>query len=248
MGRRLAPALVALATACAHGPSAKERESAEIHFNLGTDALRHGRVRDALKEYDDALKLDERFADAHLGRGLVLELGFGRLEEAEKEYRRALALRPGFSEAHNDLGQLLARTGRLEEALREFEAALANMLYKEPWVARCNKGQVLWRMGRREEGMAEFRNCLSLAPGFCQGYRELGRLWLAEGKAREALEQFDQYVRNCEKAPDAWYQLALGHLRAGNAEKAREALEHCLSLGADGPLADECRRARRQLQ
>src|SRR5512139_3478637 len=115
-----------LLAACAHGPSAKQRENAEIHYNLGTEALRNGRAQDALKEYDEALKLDERFADAHMGRGLVLEVAFGRSEEAEREYRRALELRPGYSEARNNLGQLLARSGRLAEAIKEFDAALQN--------------------------------------------------------------------------------------------------------------------------
>ncbi len=244
----LALGLAALAAACAHGPSVKERESAEIHYNLGTDALRNGRVQDALREYDEALKLDERFADAHLGRGLVLELAFGRPAEAEREYRRALELRPGYSEASNDLGQLLAKDGRLEEAIAQFDAALQNMLYKEPWVARCNKGQALWRMGRRDEGLAEFRSCLTLAPRFCQGQRELGRLWLADGKAREAIEAFSQYARACERSPDAWLQLGLGYLRAGDADKAREALDKCVSLGADDATAGECRRAREPLR
>lgn len=239
--------LMALAAACAHGPSAKERQNAEIHYNLGLDAMRNGRVQDALKEYDEALKLDERFADAHLGRGLVLELAFGRSAEAEREYRRALELRPGYSEAHNNLGQLLAKSGRLEEAVWQFDAALQNMLYKEPWVARCNKGQALWRMGRRDDGLAEFRACLTLAPRFCQGQRELGRLWLAEGKAREAIEAFSQYARVCERSPDAWFQLGLGYLRAGEADKAREALEKCLSLGGEDSIAEDCRRAREAL-
>lgn len=246
--RRLASPLLALAAACAHGPSAKERDSAEIHYNLGTEALRAGRPQDALKEYEQALALDDRFADAHLGRGLVLEFGFDRLPDAEREYRRALQLRPGFSEAHNNLGQLLARTGRAEEAIRAFDVALQNMLYKEPHVARCNKGQALWRMGRREEGLAEFRSCLTLAPRFCQGHRELGRLWLGEGNVKAALEAFEQYARDCERSPDAWLQLGLAHLRAGDAEKAREALDRCQSLAADGALAGECRRVRQQLQ
>lgn len=252
MARRLAavPLWVGLSAlaACAHGPSAKEKESAEIHYNLGTDALRNGRAQDALREYDEAIKLDDRFADAHMGRGLVLEVAFGRDAEAEREYRRALELRPGYSEARNNLGQLLARNGRLEEALREFDGALQNMLYKEPWVARCNKGQALWRMGKKDEGLAEFRSCLNQAPRFCQGHRELGRLWLSDGKAREALEEFTEYARTCERAPDAWYQLGLAYLRAGDADKARQALDKCLSLGAEGALADDCRRAREPLR
>lgn len=245
---RLGPGLLALLLACAHGPSRKDKENAEIHYNLGTEALRAGRAQEALKEYDEALKLDPSFADAHMGRGLVLEAAFGRTDEAERAYRRALQLRPGYSEAHNNLGQLLARTGRLEKALEEFDAALQNMLYKEPWVARCNRGQVLWRMGRRDEGLAEFRSCLGQAPRFCQGHRELGRLWLADGNAREAIEAFAQYARACDRTPDAFYQLALGYLRAGDAEKAREALDKCLGLGAEGPLADDCRRAREPLR
>lgn len=240
--------LLALAAACAHGPSKKERENAEIHYNLGTDALRGGRAQDALREYDEALKLDEQFADAHMGRGLVLEAAFGRADEAEREYRRALELRPGYSDAHNNLGQLLARSGRLEAALKEFDAALQNMLYKEPWVARCNRGQALYRMGRREDGLAEIGACLAENPRFCQGHRELGRIRLSEGKVKEALESLGQYAKSCERAPDAWYQLGLGHLKAGDAEKAREAFDRCVGLGPEGALAQECRRSSEQLR
>jgi Tfp pilus assembly protein PilF len=248
MGRRPFLLVLALVLACAHGPSRKERETAEIHYNLGLEALRGGRFQEAMKEIDAALALDEAFADAHLARGLCLEYGFGKLPEAEAEYRRAIQLRPGFSDAHNDLGQLLAKTGRLDEAVGEFDAALANMLYKEPWVARCNKGQALVRMGKKEAGLAEMRSCLQQTPRFCLGWRELGRLLLADGDATAALDAFGQYTRNCEKLPDAWYQTGLALLKAGAVEKAREAFEKCAALGAETPLGDECKRSGEQLR
>jgi type IV pilus assembly protein PilF len=244
------PVLLALALglACAHGPSRKERETAEIHYNLGLEALRAGRFQEALKETDEALALDGGFAEAHLSRGLALEYGFGKAPDAEAAYRRALELRPDFSDAHNDLGQLLAKSGRLDEAIREFDAALANMLYKEPWVARCNKGQALVHMGRKEAGLAEVRSCLQQAPRFCPGWRELGRLLLADGDAKGALDAFGQYTRSCDRLPDAWYQTGLALLKDGAAEKAREAFEKCAALGADTPLGDECKRSREQLR
>lgn len=248
MGPRPFLLAAALALACAHGPSRKERETAEIHYNLGLEALRGARFQEAMKEIDEALALDGAFADAHLARGLALEYGFGRLAEAEVAYRRAIELRPGFSDAHNDLGQLLAKTGRLDEAVREFDAALANMLYKEPWVARCNKGQAQYRMGKKEDGLAEMRACLQQAPRFCLGWRELGRLLLADGDAKGALDAFGQYSRTCDKLPDAWYQTALALLKAGNVEQAREAFERCAALGAETPLGDECKRSREQLR
>ncbi len=248
MTQRSLPVLLVVALACATSPSRKERENAEIHYNLGNEALRGGRTQDALKEYDEALALDEAFADAHLGRGLVMEFGFGKVDEAEREYRRALALRPAFSEAHNDLGQLLAKGGRLEEAVREFDLALGNMLYKEPYVARCNKGEALTALGRKVEGLAELKTCLSLAPVYCQGHRQLGRIQLAEGRVKEALDSFQEYARYCDKSPDAHYQLGLAFLKSGNADRARQAFERCESLAGAGSLAADCRRSRELLQ
>lgn len=234
--------------ACAHGPSRKERESAEIQHNLGTEALRAGRSQDALKAYDEALALDETFVEAHLGRGLVMEFGFGRLEDAEREYRRAIALRSNFSEAHNNLGQLLAKTGRLPEAVKEFDLALGNMLYAEPYVAHCNKGEALHRQGKKEEGIAELKACLANNARYCQGHRQLGGIQLAAGRTKDALDSFGAYAKYCDKAPDAQYQLGLAFLKAGQVERAREAFQRCESLAGDGGLAPECKRRREMLQ
>jgi len=245
MGRLLAAlALAALLPGCATGPTAKQRESAEIHSSLGLEALRAGRSADALKEFDEALRSDPGLAEAHLGRGLALEFGYARADEAERAYRRAVAARPAYSEAHNNLGQLLARQGKMEAALREFDQALENMHYAEPYVARCNKGQVLFRMGRKEDGLAEMRACLALNPRFCAGHREMGRLLVDDGKVKEALPSLQRYAEACEREADAWYQLALAQQRLGNAEAAREAYGRCQDLVATGDLAAECRRRR----
>ncbi|ABS26665.1 tetratricopeptide repeat protein [Anaeromyxobacter sp. Fw109-5] len=246
MTRSIARTLLLVAAAalgCAHRPSAKERRAAEIHHDLAVEAFRAGRAPDALREYDAALAIDGRLAEAHRGRGLVLDFAFARIDEAERAYRRALELRPEYPEAHNDLGQLLARTGRHEEALREFDLALGDMTYREPYVARCNKGLALWRMGRREEGHAELRACLSLAPSFCKGRRELGRILLDEGKMAEGITELAAYARSCEKVPDAHLQLGLARMRAGDVPGARESFERCAELAPQGGEGDECRRS-----
>jgi type IV pilus assembly protein PilF len=248
---RFAPLLAISAAsllACAHGPSAKDRRSADIHHDLGVEALRGGRFPDALKEFDAALAVDDGFADAHRGRGLVLDFGFGRTEDAEKEYRRAIALRPDYSEAHNDLGQLLARTGRYDAAIAEFDAALENMLYKEPYVARCNKGLAIYRAGRRAEGIQELRACLAVAPTFCKGRRELGRVLLDEGKVKDAIDELGAYARWCDKVPDAHLQLGLARMKAGDVAGAREAFERCRELGNGSAEGEECRRTLTLLQ
>lgn len=243
----LLAALLALA-GCASGPTAKQRRAAEIHHDLAVEALKAGRPQDALREYDEALRIDPGMPEAHLGRGLVLEHGFGRTAEAEAEYRRAVAAKAAYSEAHNNLGQLLARTGRYDEAIKHFDEALLSTFYMEPWVARCNKGQALYRMGRRDEGVAELKACIAVAPRYCAGRRELGRIWLAEGKVKEALEELSAYARVCEKVPDAQYQLGLAQMKAGDLPAASAAFERCAALAGESAIAEDCRRSRALLQ
>jgi type IV pilus biogenesis/stability protein PilW len=245
---RAAAALLLALGACAHKPTARERETAVIHNDLAVEAMRAGRSQEALREYDEALKVDDGLAEAHLGRGLVLEFAFSRTDEAEAEYRRAIELKPTLPEAHNNLGQLLARTGRLDEALREFDAALAQMLYREPWVARCNKGQVLWRMGRKADGAAEMRACLKGQPLYCAGWREQGRLQLADGQVQEAVASFERYAATCDKVADAHQQLGLALLKAGKAERAREAFGRCAELAEGTDLGADCQRSRERLR
>jgi type IV pilus assembly protein PilF len=251
-GRRWRALLVVMgaaasAFACAHSPSAKEREAAEIHYQLGAEALRAGRREEAMREFNEALRADDGHAAAHLGRGLAFQF-FGKPEEAERDYRRAIEIDPHFSDAHNALGQLLAVTNRLQQALPEFDLAIENMMYREAYVARCNKGAALIQLGRRDEGLAEIRQCLALAPRYCRGHRELGRIQLEEGRVKEALDSFGRYTQYCEAAPDAWFQLGVAEMKAGDPDKAREAFEKCVGVGRDDPLVEDCRRKVKALQ
>jgi len=249
MSRSPRAALLAIIlAACSHAPSKAERDSAEIHHGLGIEALRNNRPQDAMREFDTALAADDAFPEAHLGRGVAYEL-FGRTADAEREYRRAIALRPDYSEAHNDLGQLLARTHRPQEALAEFDAALGNMYFATPFDARMNRALLLYyQLDRQDEGLAELRNAISQNPRSCAGLRELGRLQLDRGLPGEALESFERWSRACDHDPGAWFQIGLVHLKRGEAEKARAAFEKCEELGADGEVGNECRHRRELLQ
>jgi Tfp pilus assembly protein PilF len=244
----LAAPLLLLLGACASGPSPKQTKTAEIHHDLAVEALRAGRTQEALKEFDTALAADPEMPDALLGRGLVYEYGFARWAAAEADSRHALQVRPSYPEAHNNLGQLLARTGRSNEALAEFDKALDVNLYMEPWVARCNKGQTLFQLGRKAEGLVEMRTCIRIAPRYCQGRRELGRLLVAEGKPEEAMPELEAYAKNCPKMPDAQLQIGLAKLKAGDVAGARTAFEKCEAMAGEGSDADECRKSAQLLK
>ncbi len=67
---------------------------------------------------------------------------------------------------------------------------------------------------------------VSVAPNFCKGRRELGRVLLDEGRMKEALAELSSYARFCDRVPDAHLQLGLARMKAGDVPGAREAPSH----------------------
>ena len=99
--------------------------NAFAHNNLSCE-LEHvpGRTREAIAQYEEALRLKPGYAEAHynLGRALRAE---GRVREAIAEYEETLRLQPDHLAAHFNLAvTLLAIPGRTGEAAAHLEEIL----------------------------------------------------------------------------------------------------------------------------
>ncbi|MCG6925283.1 MAG: tetratricopeptide repeat protein [Acidobacteria bacterium] len=107
------------------------------NLGLNYDAL--GRFDDAVRSYEEALRLN-RLSETPspwpaLNLGILL-VKLDRLAEAEARFRESVAADPGFPPAHYQLGLLLDNTGRPEEAIPELEeAARLDAEYAEPHFA-----------------------------------------------------------------------------------------------------------------
>jgi len=89
-------------------------------FILGEMARQESDWPEAIKRFSRAAKLDASFGDAFMawGAALVLER---RFDEAVAPLRQAATLQPGNTSAHYNLGLALLRSGKKEEADKEFE-------------------------------------------------------------------------------------------------------------------------------
>src|SRR5688572_14292965 len=99
-------ALAFLLSGCKHVPTEKERNSAEIHYNLGVQAQQAGNIQEALNEFQRAIAQDPDNADARNALGILLHLSFRRPTEAIEHYEKALEVRPTFSEARTNLANV----------------------------------------------------------------------------------------------------------------------------------------------
>jgi tetratricopeptide (TPR) repeat protein len=93
------------------------------HVNLGNLYLRQSHLDAAIAQYEEALKLDNRFAGAYVNLADTYRQQENEIE-AEKVLRRGLTLLPNVGDLHHALGLSLIRSGNKSEALKELAAAL----------------------------------------------------------------------------------------------------------------------------
>ncbi|MGQ0702099.1 MAG: tetratricopeptide repeat protein [Gemmatimonadales bacterium] len=140
-----------------------------------------------------------------------------------------------FADAHQLLGLAFAFLGRHEQALQEFDRALAlNPRYLE---AHLHRGIVLTELGRGDEAEAAFRAALAEGNGAGGGlsradaarlanqHAALGEAYAAAGALPEAIEQYRRALDLGPRFHDLRYRLARLLLEAGRPLEAREELE-----------------------
>jgi tetratricopeptide (TPR) repeat protein len=107
----------------------------KAHDNLGLCYEALGRNDDAIRSYQEAVRLNREAAGSPwppLNLGLLLSR-LDRGDEAEPLFRESLRLDPRFPQGHYQLGVALEKTGRVEEAVKELEEAVRlDRSYPEP--------------------------------------------------------------------------------------------------------------------
>jgi protein O-mannosyl-transferase len=116
-------------------------------------------------------------------------------QDSETLYRATLQRNPGSWMAHNNLGSILMKTGRVPEAIEEFEAALR--IRPDYAEAHNNLGNVLEEIpGRLPEAVTHLRAALRARPGEATIHNNLGSV-LAKipGRLPDAVAEYEAALR-----------------------------------------------------
>ena len=214
----------------------KRDEAARVHVELGQRYLQQGKLDIALEKLQRALQFNPNYADAHTVIALLYER-IGDPKSAEEHYRRAVELQPKAGAANNNYGQILCSAGRLDEADRYFQRAVAEPFYKYADVALANAGVCLLNGGRLDQAEADFRKAVELNPNNAAALLQLAGVLYRKNdffKARAFMQRFET------QGQDTPESLHLGRdieLKLGNAEGAREYAARLRQKFPDSPQA-----------
>lgn len=134
-----------------------------------------GRNRDAIPWYEEALRREPGFAPALRRLGLVLDP------------RRAIAIlarAPEDAMSQNNLGEILLRQNRLDDAIAALRRAIA--LDPDLPEAHNNLGVALSRAHHFAGAQQSFEQALRIDPGLAAAHRNLGLLLQSLGQHQRA--------------------------------------------------------------
>ena len=230
----LACLLASSVSACA-GSSVNRKKEAEARVQMGVTYLEQRNLPMAMRELTRADELDPGNPEVEMMLGLTYQAR-GDLAKAEEYLRRALDRKPDYGDAHNNLGIILAKQKRLDEAAREFEAAAGNVLYTTPEWAYYNLGEVE-RM-RKEPARAEeaYRRSLRANERYAPSYIGLASLLGEKGKWDEAAAVLARCVQLLPEFAPGWMELGRIHVRQKRPAEAENDFNKVLAVSSDPEL------------
>ena len=156
-------------------------------LNYGVGLGEHGKLEEAVKQYEEALRVNPGYpqAERNLGNALALQ---GKLEAAIPHYATALKSKPDYAEAEYNWGSALALEGKLNEAEGHFLAALR--LSPDYAEAHNSYGNLLVLQGRTDNAIAEYRAAIRAKPDYAEAHCFLGRALARQKQFGEAVTEF----------------------------------------------------------
>jgi len=166
-----------------------EAKTAAEWYNEGVDLGQLGKYEEAIKAYDEALKINPQLVEAWNNKGAALS-DIGRNDDAIKAIDQALKINPQYAGAWYNKGGALYDLGRNQEAIKAYDQALKiNPQYADAWI---NKGIALDELKRYEEAIKAFDEALKINPQNAIAWNNKGIILKNLGRNDEAKKAFDE--------------------------------------------------------
>ena len=160
----------------------------------------------------------------------------GDFTGALAQYREAVKRNPEDAEAHSNLGQVLVRMQKPEEALPHFDKAIA--LIGNRWAYHFNRARALGLLQRWDEAVAGYRQAQQLYPDDYAIAFNLGQALQRSGNDAAAVEEYKRAASLDATEPSFQMAIGMAYERLQKPAEAAAAYSEALRLAPEAPDAE----------
>ena len=172
------------------------RNRARVHTELASAYFERGNMGVALEELRIAVEADPTYAQAFNVLGLV-HMDLRENAVAQQHFELALRLSPNDPDINNNYGWFLCHSGREEQSIAYFLAALKSPLYNPPARSYVNAGLCAIRKNNERDAFDYFQRALRSEPDNLQALLNLASIQYKRGQlelARGIIRRFNKLV------------------------------------------------------
>jgi len=206
------------------------RNYAHVGCSMATMLTAEGRVPEAIRVFENALRIEPDDADGRFNLGFALRQA-GKPQEAIREYEYALRLNPDYVDAHVNLGMTLAELGNSEDAIRHWDEALR--IKPDCVEAYYDLGVASQRADRLAEAVEYYEQALRLKPDYVEAHNNLGLALARLGRVQEALGHYEEALKIKPDHAETHYNFGLALQQTGRLPEAIEHYEQALRIKPD---------------
>jgi len=220
--------LAALFTGCSHDPNVRKQK----YLESGQRYFDKGQYREAEIQFENAIQVDSRFADAHY----KLALAAMKLQQWPAAYQELLTtvqIQPDQYAAHLDMANLLILNHQFNDAKDHLDL-LAQKQPDNPdvYIARANYYAAT---NNTTAALADMQKALQLDPSRSDSYLNLALLQL-HGQQWDAAEvNFKKAVELSPKSTNALVSLGNFYQTRGRFPEAEQVFRRAIDTAADDP-------------
>jgi len=130
--------------------------------------------------------------------------------------------------AYNGLGVAFQKTGRFDEAIEDFNRAIAIAPFFDE--AFFNRGIAYEKMGRLDKAIADYTTTIALNPSYYEAYTNRGMIYEKIGQPEKAIADYYTTIALNPSSQEAFYNLGVLYGKAGLFEKALEKFNESLAI------------------
>jgi tetratricopeptide (TPR) repeat protein len=206
--------------------------SAEAYLRRGSANAELGRRGEALRDFDEAIKLDANLAEAYNARANVYR-DAKNLNLSLADYSRAVELKGDYAEAYNNRGYAYAgaQPPHYEDAVDDYSRAIE--LKPDYAEAYFNRGAAYLRLDKYEPALGDFNRAIALDPRAARAFSGRCEVNLKFKKDLDAAEA------DCKKAIEINPSLPEAFVSLGQVYAAKDAAATAARQGPNVPAQED---------